>query len=123
MGNYKEKIYVGNGREVGEYGNIAIGICMEDIAKYAKLSGAKHWVNLIVGKRKSPSENGKTHWVIIDEYDNKKTPQEKEVEKGRKRELDDVYGAPVTSKSELDDDIPIIEDGDDDEIDIKDIPF
>jgi len=49
----KDKIFVGSGRESGQFGYIAIGVAIEDIQKYAKKSAnGKHYVNLLIGKRK-----------------------------------------------------------------------
>ena len=111
----KDKIFVGSGRESGQFGYIAIGVAIEDIQKYAKKSAnGKHYVNLLIGKRKEVDQYGKTHWVAIDEWE-QKSKEEKKINDDREKELGG-YGKPVTGTE----DIAAVED---DELDVKDIPF
>jgi hypothetical protein len=115
----KQKTYVGNGREVGKYGNIVISFALEDANKYAKKSkNGKHYLNLLIGKRQEPDKYGKTHYVAIDEWE-VKTPEEKEAIKATEKELTEQYGP----KQEEEFEEPSVQTGDDDEIDVKDIPF
>lgn len=65
-----EKIYLGSGKKVGQYGNIAVSVCLEDLQPHAKKSekNGKHYVNLIVSELKTPNQWGKTHSVYLDEW-------------------------------------------------------
>ena len=114
MNQNKQKIFVGSGIEVGEFKYIAAGIAIEDIQKYAKLSkNGKHYVNLLIGKRKEKDAYGKTHWVAIDEWE-KKSPEEKEQEKLKEKELEQygpVVGCSISGCKE------------ENEINVNDIPF
>lgn len=113
----KDKIFVGSGREVGKFGYVVIGVAIEDIEKFAKKSSnGKHYVNLLIGKKKEPDQYGKTHWVAIDEWE-QKSPEEKKIDKAREDELGQ-YGKPTTGTE----DIAVVEDLPK-EIDLSDIPF
>lgn len=112
----KQKIYVGSGREVGKFGNIVISFALEDANKYAKKSkNGKHYLNLLIGKRQEPDKYGKTHYVAIDEWE-VKTPQEKEAVRETEKELTEQYGPKREESKET-------VETDNDEIDVKDIPF
>jgi len=111
----KDKIFVGSGREVGRFGYVVIGVAIEDIEKHSKKSAnGKRYVNLLIGKKKEPDQYGKTHWVAIDEWE-QKSKEEKQIDSAREKELE-PYGKPVTGTEE----IAVVED---DEINVKDIPF
>lgn len=58
-----DKVFVGGGKEIGQYGNISIGLRYKDLKP-----NEKGYVNLIVAKRKEPSERGETHYVYINDY-------------------------------------------------------
>jgi len=104
-----DKTYVGRGREVGQYGNIAISICLEDCEGYAAESkkNGKHYVNLMVSNRRTADEYGNTKTVYINEYE----PKENKIDKATQKEFEQ-YDKP---KKEVEEDS--------EEIDVKDIPF
>lgn len=64
----KEKNYCGSGRQANEY-YINISVCLSDIpaSKIREWQG-KRYIDLTVGKRKKEGENGKTHWVAINDF-------------------------------------------------------
>lgn len=65
-----EKVYVGDGKEIGQYGNIAIGL------RYSELKpNERGYVNLIVSKRKEPSKYGSTHSVYVDTFEPTKSDE------------------------------------------------
>jgi hypothetical protein len=112
----KEKTFVGSGREVGNYGNVAINFALEDVKQYSKLSkNGKHYVSLLIGKKKEKDQYGKTHWVAIDEY-NPETKEERSAKQATENALNEEYGKAISC-----DDIPVVED--DQEINLDEIPF
>lgn len=95
----KKKKYVGAGREVGKFGNVVISFAIEDIKQYVKkANNGKHYLNLLIGKKQEPDQYGKTHYVAIDEWE-QKTQEEKEVEKATNRELTEMYGPKIENES------------------------
>jgi len=114
-----EKTFVGTGREIGQYGNIAISFSLEDVKQYAKQAkNGKNYINLIIGKKKAKDQYGKTHWVAIDEY-NPETKEERSAKQATDNALNEEYGEPITREEK--DDIPVVED--DQEINLDEIPF
>lgn len=110
----KEKTFVGYGREVGSYGNIAISFALEDVKQYAKpAKNGKHYVSLLIGKKKEKDQYGKTHWVAIDEY-NPETKEERSAKQSTENTLNEEYGEPL-------DNIPVIEDAEN--INLNEIDF
>lgn len=117
----KEKIYVGSGREVGNYGNIAISFALEDVKQYAKqANNGKQYVNLIIGKKKEKDQYGKTHWLAIDEY-NPETKEERSAKQATENALNEEYGEPIISEKK--DDIPPVVEDDGEMMRIEDVPF
>ena len=56
--------YVGNGKEIGTFGSIKIGIKVSELKP-----NAAGYVNLIVGKNKEGvNQYGNTHYVFVDDY-------------------------------------------------------
>jgi hypothetical protein len=74
-----QKIFVGSGKEWGQYGNVGISICMEQIQPYVYEYNGKHYVKLNVSKKQSPDQYGKTHSVSVDTWkpDGERAPLEK----------------------------------------------
>ena len=64
-----EKIYVGQGKIVGQYGNIGASVCIDDLLPHATTAkNGKKYVNIIISKMKNPNEWGKTHSIVIDDW-------------------------------------------------------
>jgi len=61
-----DKKYVGNGKVVGKFDHIAIGVKYSDL-----VPNEKGWCNLIVAKRREMDKYGNTHTVYINDW----TPQ------------------------------------------------
>jgi hypothetical protein len=117
-----EKTYVGRGKSIGEYGNIKISICLEECEGYANQSqkNGKHYLNLIVANLKNEDQWGNTKTVYVDDYVPKAGQP---VDKATREEFKQYDRPKSNPKPEPEDEeIPIIED-DEDEIDVKDIPF
>ena len=70
MEEKKDRIYCGSGKEVGQYGQISIGVCLTDIPKehMTKAKNGKFYVNLKVSKKKQADQFGKTHSVEVDTW-------------------------------------------------------
>jgi hypothetical protein len=70
----QERIYVGNGKEFGDYGGVNLSICLSNLPKEHVFEyNGKKYIKLKVGKRKEVNEYGKTHYVEVDTY----KPEEK----------------------------------------------
>ena len=103
-----DKIYLGSGKEIGKYGNIAISMAIEDLEQYSKpAKNGKHYINLIVSKKKEKDKWGKTHYVALDNYN----PKE-EKEKTEEEEIPTI-----------EDDVMPQSTGDYADVEMKDIPF
>lgn len=71
-----EKIYVGNGRRVGKFGQIAIGLKASELPA----PNDKGYINLIIGgKRDKDGE----YWVAVNDYDPKEHKSEEKAERER----------------------------------------
>ncbi len=64
-----EKIFVGNGKEITtQYGPLLkLSFSAEDIEKLQK-NLDNGWVNVVVKKRREPSERGTTHYLEVDKW-------------------------------------------------------
>jgi len=66
-----EKIYVGSGKEFGQYGDINIDICLSDLPKeWIKKSdkNGKSYIKLTVSKKRQADQYGKTHSVSVNTF-------------------------------------------------------
>jgi len=66
-----EKIYVGSGKEFGQYSDINIDICLSDLPKeWIKKSdkNGKSYIKLTVSKKKEVDKYGKTHSVSVNTF-------------------------------------------------------
>lgn len=63
-----EKKYVGKGRAVGQYGNVAFSVCVDDIQEHIFEYNGKRYVKLVVSKMREADKHGKTHTVSIDDF-------------------------------------------------------
>lgn len=65
-----EKIWVGKGKEWGQYGQLTINICLSDIPKehITKTEKGKSYASFDIGKMKQADEYGKTHSVIVNTF-------------------------------------------------------
>lgn len=65
----KEKIYVGSGKEFGQYGDINISINLSDLPKeFINEYKGKKYINLTVSKKREKDEFGKTHAVTVNTW-------------------------------------------------------
>lgn len=65
-----DKIWVGSGKEFGNYGDINISVCLDDIpsAHRQTSKNGKVYLNLVVSKKREPDQWGKTHSVRVDTW-------------------------------------------------------
>lgn len=65
----EEKIFVGNGKEITtQYGPLLkLSFSAEDVEKLQK-NLENGWVNVVVKKRREPSERGTTHYLEVDKW-------------------------------------------------------
>jgi hypothetical protein len=65
-----EKIYIGRGKKVGQYGTIAVSICIDDIPKehITKASNDKRYLNLNISEKREVDQYGYTHSVAVDTW-------------------------------------------------------
>jgi hypothetical protein len=66
-----EKIYVGTGKEFGQYGDVNIDICLSDLPKdWIKKSekNGKSYIKLTVSKRKEADKYGNSHSVTVNTF-------------------------------------------------------
>lgn len=63
-----EKIYVGKGKEIGNFGDIAFSVCITDSKPHFFEYGGKTYLKLKIGKMRNPDEYGKTHTVTVDDF-------------------------------------------------------
>jgi hypothetical protein len=64
-----DKTYIGKGKAIGQYGNVAINICLSDIPSHAvsEFKG-KQYVKLVISQMRSQDEKGRTHTVWVDDW-------------------------------------------------------
>lgn len=66
-----DKVYVGNGKEhvFDDGGSIVkLGFSAKDLAIMTKALNEKGYTNLVLTKRKEPSQYGDTHYMTIDTF-------------------------------------------------------
>jgi hypothetical protein len=76
-----DKIYVGTGKEFGQYGDINLNICLSDIPKewiVKSDKNGKSYVKLTVSKRKESDKYGNSHTVTVNTF-----KPEKQAEKSK----------------------------------------
>jgi hypothetical protein len=59
----EEKIYVGNGKLVGKFNQIKLGLRVDKL-----VSNEKGYCNIIIQEMKQPDKYGNTHTAIIDTW-------------------------------------------------------
>jgi hypothetical protein len=72
-----EKIYIGRGKKVGQYGTIGVSICIDDIPKehITKANNGKRYLNLNISEKREVDQYGYTHTVSIDTWKPEAKPQ------------------------------------------------
>ncbi|OGX08274.1 MAG: hypothetical protein A2Z88_04910 [Omnitrophica WOR_2 bacterium GWA2_47_8] len=63
-----EKIYVGKGMVVGQYGNIGFSVDLDALLPHAYEYNGKRYVKLIMSEMRQADQYGKTHTVQIDTW-------------------------------------------------------
>jgi hypothetical protein len=65
-----DKIYCGSGKRVGNYGTIAVSVCLDDIpAEYKQKSkNGKTYVNIRIDEKREVDQYGKSHSVTVDTW-------------------------------------------------------
>ena len=65
-----EKIYIGRGKKVGQYGTIAVSICIDDIPNehITKANNGKRYLNLNIAEKREVDQYGYTHSVAVDTW-------------------------------------------------------
>lgn len=63
-----DKIYVGKGKAVGQFGDLAFSVCITDATPYFFEYNGKTYLKLKIGKMRNPDEHGKTHTVTVDNF-------------------------------------------------------
>lgn len=103
MAEREKPIYLGKGKEIGQYGKVAFSICLDAIPTDSIFEyKGKKYVKMIMSKNKMPDNYGKTHSVSLDTF--KPEPREPE------QAVDTSYAGSSEAYAEG-------------EIDPKDIPF
>ena len=74
MSDYKEKVYLGYGKEVGNYGMINFSLEEKVINDNLVEYKGKKYLRATISKLKSPTQYGQTHTITLDQY----TPVEKD---------------------------------------------
>jgi len=71
-----DKIFVGNGKEFGQYGGINLNICLSDIPDQyiTHDKNGKGWVKLTLSKKRNPDDRG-THYITVNTFKPKSTAQ------------------------------------------------
>ena len=66
----EERIYCGSGKCFGQYGQIGIDICIDEIPKefIKKANNGKSYVKLNVCKKKSQDQYGNSHYVAVNTW-------------------------------------------------------
>jgi hypothetical protein len=64
-----DKIFCGNGKTFGKYGQIGLSVCLSDIPKehMSKDKNGKTWVKLNVCSKRTPDERS-THYVEVNTW-------------------------------------------------------
>lgn len=79
-----EKTYVGKGKVVGRFEEIAFSICITDATPFFFEYNGKTYCKFKVGKMRSTDEHGKTHTVYVDDFKpdpaHKKAPVDNQVD-------------------------------------------
>jgi hypothetical protein len=63
-----DKTFVGKGRKVGQYGNVAFSVCIDDVESSIFEYNGKRYVKLMVGEMRQADSFGKTHNVWLDDF-------------------------------------------------------
>lgn len=65
-----EKVYVGKGKLIGNYGDIRLNICLNDFNNIAKMSpNEKGWLpSLILKKMQNPDKKGNEYTIFINDF-------------------------------------------------------
>lgn len=65
-----EKVYVGKGKEIGQFGNIKLNICIKDFNGNDRLPiNEKGWLKpLILTQMKQPDKHGNQYAIYIDDF-------------------------------------------------------
>lgn len=73
--NNEGKIFCGSGKHIGNFGNIAINLCIDDIPpQFIDVSkNGKRYVNLKVCNKKNIDQYGNSHYVEVNTW--KPSPQ------------------------------------------------
>ena len=66
----EDKVYCGSGKTFGQYGQIGIDICYEDIPKeyWKKGKNGKHYIKLNVCAKREQDQYGNTHYVAVNTW-------------------------------------------------------
>lgn len=64
-----EKVYVGKGKTIGQFGNIKLSINVNDFQGNRVINpNEKGWINLILSKMKTPDKHGKEYTIYLDDF-------------------------------------------------------
>lgn len=64
-----EKIYCGNGKAFGNYGQIGVSVCLTDLPKkHITEYNGKKYIKLKISPRKEVDKYGNTHSVEVDTW-------------------------------------------------------
>jgi len=79
-----EKIYVGSGKEFGQYGTVNLNLCLSDIPKEHIFEyNGKKYIKLKTNKKRETDQYGKTHSLEVDTW---KPNQEQQIYNAQDRE-------------------------------------
>ncbi len=77
MTEREKAIYLGKGKEIGQWGKVAFSICLDAIPTDSIFEyKGKKYVKMIMSKNKMPDNYGKTHSVSLDTFKPEKREEE-----------------------------------------------
>jgi len=64
------KIFIGNGKEIGTFGTVSVSICLDDMPQeHIKLGkNNKRYISLYVNKNKQVDKFGNTHSITVNTF-------------------------------------------------------
>ena len=95
-----EKIYVGKGKTIGQYGHVSFSIDIDAVTPYIFEYNGKRYVKLILTQMRQPDQYGKTHTVSIDTW----KPEENQKNQNPVEKIPEAHGNSIESKSSEDND-------------------
>ena len=78
-------------KEIGNYGNLSIGIKVDELTEQLQtLKNKNGYANIVIKKRKESSEKGFTHYAVVDTWQPNQTKDRVDAEDGLTEEQSDL---------------------------------